>query len=176
MGGKIGFSSEEGIGSRFSFELPRADPATLASSLPHLDPGADLETFVADHTGRVLYVEDNPVNIDVMTHLFHRLPGVELLIAESAEEGLAMLRATPPDLVLMDINLPGMNGIEALHVIKNDPATAAIPVIAVSAAAMPNEIKAGKDAGFQAYLTKPFNVADLLARIREVLGKVKHSS
>ena len=104
-----------------------------------------------------------------MRHVFRRLPGVELLTAENAEEGLAMIRTNRPDLVLMDINLPGMSGLDALRILKADPVTAAIPVIAVSAAAMPRDIQSGLDAGFRDYLTKPFDVQALLSRIREIL-------
>jgi CheY-like chemotaxis protein len=80
-----------------------------------------------------------------------------------------MIHEAQPDLVLMDINLPGMSGLEALHALKSNPATASIPVIAVSAAAMPDDIASGLKAGFLAYLTKPFDVPELNNLIRNTL-------
>jgi CheY-like chemotaxis protein len=117
----------------------------------------------------VIYVEDNPVNVSVMQHIFRHLPGIGLLITEDAENCLIMIQQTRPDLVLMDINLPGMNGLEALRILKSDPETATIPVIAVSAAAMPRDVRAGLEAGFAGYLTKPFNVAALLSQVKTIL-------
>ena len=169
MGGSIGFDSQPGEGSRFWLELPldRSIRSDAAETAPMT---ACMETPVAPHAeGKVIYVEDNPTNVTVMRHVFRRLPGVELLTAENAEEGLAMIRTNRPDLVLMDINLPGMSGLDALRILKADPVTAAIPVIAVSAAAMPRDIQSGLDAGFRDYLTKPFDVQALLSRIREIL-------
>ena len=171
MHGAIGFHSQAGIGSRFWVELPAAPSATEASapsiSATLLRPDAPQ---VGVH-GQVLYVEDNPANLAVMKHLFLLLPGVQLQLAESAEAGLAMIQENLPDLVLMDINLPGMSGRDALKILKSDPRTAAIPVIAVSAAALPHDVNRGLDAGFLAYLTKPFNVDALLDQVRTILAK-----
>jgi hypothetical protein len=169
MGGSIGFDSAPDEGSRFWFELARAQAA----------PGVTTEVAseaavwkAADplHQGRVLYVEDNPLNVSVMRHIFHLLPGAELLIASSGEMALELMAESLPDLVLMDINLPGMSGLEVLHAMRMTARTAAIPVFAVSASAMPDEIKAGLDAGFQAYLTKPFETQTLVTRIRNILS------
>jgi PAS domain S-box-containing protein len=175
MQGTIGFHSQVGIGSRFWVDLPAA-PAESASANPMaaalLRPdAAPLAAPKASVHGQVLYVEDNPANLAVMKHLFLLLPGVQLQMAESAEIGLAMIRENPPDLVLMDINLPGMSGQDALKILKSDPRTAAIPVIAVSAAALPHDIKSGLNAGFLSYLTKPFNVDVLLDQVRTILAK-----
>jgi PAS domain S-box-containing protein len=182
MHGAIGFHSQEGIGSRFWVELPavrveqEAPPvvttipfAHSTHSAPIDNPDAPLAAPNVGVQGRVLYVEDNPGNLAVMKHLFLLLPGVHLQMAENAEKGLAMIRENPPDLVLMDINLPGMSGQEALKILKSDPLTAAIPVIAVSAAALPHDVNSGLNAGFLAYLTKPFNVDTLLDQVREIL-------
>ncbi len=167
MGGHIGFESEVGIGSRFWLELPAA--AVPDASVP-CEPSRVIDLARTDQTvGRVLYVEDNPVNLSVMEFIFQKLPGVALLTAETAEAGLQLIRETRPDLVLMDISLPGMNGLEALHAIKSDPNIAAIPVIAVSASALPVDIRKGLDAGFLGYLTKPFEVTELINLVREVL-------
>jgi CheY-like chemotaxis protein len=173
MGGRMGFESELDVGSTFWFELPYAHhtqphpfPAAQTKSLPaatlvRLDPVA--------HRGRVVYVEDNPANVTVMRHVFKQIPGAELISAEDAETGLERIRELHPDLVLMDIDLPGMNGLEALRVMRADPDLADIPVVAVSAAAMSRDVEAGMAAGFRAYLTKPFDVPELIRLVKEAL-------
>ena len=169
MDGRIGFDSTFGVGSHFWFELPQAQANHQATAELNADLCPTLQEPGACCQGRVLYVEDNPVNINVMKHIFRMLPGVELQIAENAEDGLMMINAYRPNLVLMDINLPGMNGLDALKAIKADSYSADIPVFAVSAAAMPCDIKTGLEAGFSAYLTKPFDVPALLKQIRSIL-------
>ena len=124
-------------------------------------------------TSHVLYIEDSPVNVSVMQHVFRQLPGIELLIAEDAETGLALINETPPNLVLMDINLPGMSGLEALHQLKSNPDTAAIPVIGISASAAPQDVESGLTAGFLAYLTKPFDMPELIGLIRSALPNLE---
>ncbi len=167
MNGRIGFESKEGIGSRFWVELP-------AATASHINVAPEIRTVDAPKNsqvhGIVLYVEDSPVNASVMEHIFSHLTEVQLIIAATAEAGLDIIHANPPDLVLMDINLPGMNGLDALLVIKSDPYTASIPVIAVSAAALPQDVKRGLEAGFSAYLTKPFEVTELITMVAKILG------
>lgn len=167
MGGNIGFESEVGIGSRFWLEIPAAIPATDSPATP---VSARVEAARPDGLrGRVLYVEDNPVNLSVMEFIFQKLPGVELFTAESAEAGLQLMRECRPNLVLMDISLPGMNGLEALGAIKSQPDMADMPVIAVSASALPGDVAAGLAAGFLAYFAKPFDVQELIKVVHEVL-------
>ncbi|MDO9105736.1 MAG: PAS domain S-box protein [Methylovulum sp.] len=169
MRGEIGFDSQVGVGSQFWIKLPLAS-AGAATALPFAAQGrAWAENAVVG--GRVLYIEDSPINITVMQHVFRTLPGMVLDIAETAETGLAMIDESPPDLVLMDINLPGMSGLDALKRLKADPQTAAIPVIAVSAAAMASDVDAGLAAGFEAYLTKPFSLAELTALVSTAMQK-----
>ena len=171
MGGAMDFDSTPGIGSRFWFELPHAlsdCEIAMESSLKATEEVADEKCLSGK---RVLYIEDSPVNIAIMRHVLRLHPDIELLTAENAELGLAIIHAAQPDLVLMDINLPGMSGLEALHTLKSNSATAYIPVIAVSAAAMPSDVEAGLKAGFIAYLTKPFNVPKLIELIRKTLRK-----
>ncbi len=166
MGGCIGFESRVGTGSTFWVELPLASQRVEPAS-PLVKTTAPESTRI---TGRVLYVEDNRVNRLMMSHVFRRLPKVELQLAESAEEGLAMIGQSLPDLVLMDINLPGISGIEALKILKADDRTTRIPVIAVSAAAMEREIAEGLQAGFHGYLSKPINIPQLLEQLHAILG------
>ena len=169
MAGQIGFESGTGIGSRFWVDLP----AALVDHLERVELTTPAVTESGHHhpvQGRVLYVEDNLANLAVMKHVFMQLPDVRLMTAETAEAGLTLIQDNRPDLILMDINLPGMSGLEALSAIKSDARTAAIPVVAVSAAALPNDVKIGLDAGFHAYLTKPFDVRELVALVRNELG------
>lgn len=119
--------------------------------------------------GKVLYVEDNPANINLMETILANVPGVELETAHTAELGLAAATRDRPDLILMDINLPGMNGIEALAELRRNTKTRDIPVIAISAASLPREVQQGMEAGFLAYLTKPFDVSELLNTVSDVL-------
>ncbi|MDA1309404.1 MAG: response regulator [Proteobacteria bacterium] len=119
--------------------------------------------------GRVLYIEDNPANMILMESLIDRISGVELIPAETAEIGLVLARAEPPDLVLMDINLPGMDGISALKELRAMEETKTIPVVAVSAAAMPQDIERAIEAGFEQYITKPINLRQAIEIIKQYL-------
>ncbi|MFZ4502655.1 MAG: ATP-binding protein [Methylovulum sp.] len=168
MNGRIGFDSIVGLGSRFWVALPCAQtqtkPATVA---PQMTTPAVITPFIrSQSSASVLYIEDNPLNVSVMQHVFKLLDELSLVTADSAEAGLLAIKQQLPALILLDINLPGMSGFELLHRLKQDPLTAAIPVIAVSAAAMPEDVNAGLEAGFQAYVTKPFKVPALVSLIR----------
>ena len=162
MAGTIGVESTVGRGSVFWIELnltaaPQfvadADyPITVATA--QIPTGAPLRT--------VLYVEDNPANLLLMETLLERRPDIRLLSALDGNRGIEMARASLPDMILMDINLPGISGIEALRILAKDPATAHIPVVALSANAMPRDIVRGLEAGFFRYLTKPIKFKELL--------------
>ncbi len=104
-----------------------------------------------------------------MEELIDSIPNLNLLSSVSAEDGLEIIKAHHPDIIIMDINLPGMNGLEAMALLKNDENTQNIPVIALSAAAMPHDLDVGKAAGFFNYLTKPFDISDVLENINEAL-------
>lgn len=162
MGGMIGVESHIGVGSVFWIELNpttarnyRVAVAEAASAAPV--PGA------ADMRLRtLLYVEDNPANLLLIKDLIARRPDVCLLSAKDGDSGVAMARASRPDVILMDINLPGINGVDALRILTLDPDTAHIPIIALSANAGPRDIARGLDVGFFRYLTKPIKVAEFL--------------
>ena len=170
MGGRIGFESVEGQGSTFWFEFALEQKTAPA---PTGAPGAGGSAAVpvpvvgAQASPVVLYVEDNPMNLRLMQQIFTRRKDLELRGAPTAEIGIAQARAEMPALILMDINLPGMDGYEALVVLKADATTAAIPVLAVSANAMQGDRERGLQAGFADYVSKPLDVPhflDLLAR------------
>ncbi len=160
MGGVIGVESTVGAGSVFWFELGTASPPQLIAPLseptvlPQAHHGAPLHT--------VLYVEDNPANLKLVEQLLSRRSDMLLLTATNGNLGIQLARENQPEVILMDINLPGISGIEALKILRDDATTAHIPVIAVSANAMPRDIEKGMQAGFFWYLTKPIRVNEFL--------------
>jgi CheY-like chemotaxis protein len=121
----------------------------------------------------VLYVEDNPANLMLVEDLIARRPDIRLLSARDGDRGIEIARAARPDMVLMDINLPGMSGITALRILANDPGTAHIPVVALSANAIPRDIEKGLQAGFFRYLTKPINVVEFMETLDVTLKFAK---
>jgi CheY-like chemotaxis protein len=169
MGGEIGAESTAGAESVFWFELiSSAAPQLVAESgeattfgKPPVPTGARLRTL--------LYVEDNPANMKLVEQLIARRPDVRLLSAEDGTRGIALARLHQPEVILMDINLPGISGVEALKILREDPATAHIPVLAISANAMPRDIKNGLDAGFFRYLTKPIKVKEFMDTLNAAL-------
>ncbi len=170
MAGKIGFETAPGRGSRFWFDLPLADvrqPSVSVRSIPQIrDVPSEAE---AEPLRQVLYIEDNPANMMLMMMVAKRLRNVALIPAETAELGLQIALEEPPDLILMDINLPGMSGIEALRDLRSVPELKKIPVIAVTAAAMPSDLDAAESAGFDHYLTKPIEIGTAMEIIERTL-------
>lgn len=120
--------------------------------------------------GRVLYVDDNEVNRELIAVLLESRPHLQLVMAATGNEGLEMARQWQPDLVLLDIRLPDIDGFAVLRALRSDPALRDIPCVAVSAAAMPHEVAAATAAGFDAYLTKPVDVEALLREVDQRLG------
>ena len=110
----------------------------------------------------LLYVEDNPANLKLVEQLIARRSDMRLLTATNGNLGIELARENQPEVILMDINLPGMSGIEAMKILREDPTTAQIPVIALSANAMPRDVEKGMQAGFFWYLTKPIRVKEFL--------------
>jgi CheY-like chemotaxis protein len=113
----------------------------------------------------VLYVEDNPANMELMEEILKARPHIHFLKAQSGLQGLEMARQFLPDLILLDINLPGIGGYELLKMLRRDAATQHIPVMAVSANAMPLNVVKGLATGFTRYLTKPFKIDELLRAV-----------
>ena len=158
MGGTIGADSAVGVGSVFWIELGLMTAPTLAAL--EGERAALVGPRAADGAARrtLLYVEDNPANLELVEELIARRPDLRMLGAADGNLGIEFARAYLPDVILMDINLPGISGIEALRILRADPSTAHIPIIALSANAVPRDIAKGLEAGFFNYLTKPIKV------------------
>ncbi|HSC68499.1 MAG TPA: PAS domain-containing protein [Cellvibrio sp.] len=171
MQGRLDFTSAEGVGTTFWISLPLAtewNAETAARAVSNKDYAPAV--LNVQRRCKVLYVEDNPTNIRLLQQIFTRYPQLELEIAEEAFLGIYKARSVKPDLVILDINLPGMDGYEVLSVLKNDPCTRSTPVIGLSANAMPYDVERGRNAGFFDYLTKPVDIHRLI----DVFNKLLH--
>lgn len=167
MGGAIGVESTVGTGSIFWIELnltedteESAQPSAFDSALP-VRNDAPVRTL--------LYVEDNPANLRLVGNLIQRRSDLRLLSAKDGQRGIEIARDSRPDVILIDINLPGINGFEVLKMLRADPATAHIPLVAISANAMPQDIEKGLQAGFFRYLTKPIKINEFMNTLNMVL-------
>ena len=163
MGGAIGAESTVGKGSVFWIELNRTNAPQMALDDDKSKMAIGPATISADTPLRtLLYVEDNPANLLLVENLLERRADIHLLSAQDGLRGIEIARASLPDVILMDINLPGISGIHALNILRKDPTTAHIPVIALSANAMPRDIVRGLEVGFFRYLTKPIKLNEFL--------------
>ena len=176
MGGVIGVESTVGVGSVFWFELiPVAGPQLAME-------GGEAAELAQAHPPRaarlhtLLYVEDNPANLRLVEQLIARHPDIRLLTAVNGNSGIEIARQARPEVILMDLNLPDINGFEVLKILREDPATAHIPVIAVSANAMQLDIERGVKAGFFRYITKPIKVDEFMAALDVALEFAEKAS
>jgi len=173
MKGHIGVDSQVGKGSVFWIEL-------ITDSDPHAEfceavPNSAVESSIPAGTRPrlLLYVEDNTTNVKLIEQLISRRKDMRLLTAGNGKDGIALARGYLPDVILMDINLPGISGIEAMKIIRQDPVTAHIPIVALSANAIPRDIDQGLKAGFFRYLTKPIKVNEFLETLKVALEQVE---
>ena len=168
MGGSIRVKSVPGEGSSFILKLPKAiDPDTVRPSLD------DFGSLPADYHRRIVhYIEDNETNVEVMRGILAQRAQVQMQVSVTGLDGLAAVRGRLPHLILLDMHLPDIGGLELLRHLKGDPTTAAIPVIVVSADATGQQVDAALDAGAVGYLTKPVAVNELLATLDDLLDRM----
>ncbi len=168
MTGTIGVKSTVGVGSEFWIELIRdVTPQLVARNIIPTKFLLQAQGTAAMRT--LLYVEDNPANLMLVEQIIAEQPHVHILSARDGKRGIALARAHLPDVILMDINLPGISGIEAMNILRNDPATKHIPVIALSANAILLDIEKGLEAGFFRYITKPIKINEFLKALDDAL-------
>src|SRR5450759_1994695 len=176
MGGVIGAESTVGKGSVFWIEMNLTAERQPVSGVAELTAVAQAQVQADAQLRTLLYVEDNPANLMLVEDLIARRPDIRLLSARDGNRGIGIARASRPDVILMDINLPGISGIQALKILRADSATANIPVVALSANAMPHDIENGLEAGFFRYLTKPIKVNEFMDTLDVALKFAKAES
>ncbi len=167
MGGRIGVDSRPGEGADFWIELPAS---ALVAPAPPADAEAAASGWQALSESLVLYVEDNPANLALVEQIVARHSGIRLISAGDGAQGLAMARAQLPALILLDIHLPVMDGYELLARLRGDPLTSDIPVVAVTAQAMPSDARRAIQAGFDEYIAKPIDVSVFDTLLRRLLS------
>ncbi|MFC5480344.1 ATP-binding protein [Massilia suwonensis] len=157
MNGTIEVSSSPGVGSVFTIELGATSPqVSQAGAFEAAAPALAADDQGTPHL--LLYVEDNPANLKLVEEIVRFRPDLRLIAAGDGPLGLSMARAHHPEIILMDLNLPGMSGLEVLAQLRREPGMRDIPVIALTANAMPRDIERGIAAGFTRYLTKPIDI------------------
>lgn len=169
MNGHIGFESEFGKGSCFWVDFPMIEDAGDVRTEERKKPVEDEKAAQTAETATVLYIEDNPANQQLMAAILDKMGGMTMISAHNAEHGISMARQQNPDLILLDINLPGMNGIAAAKALRKIEAIGDTPIIGISAAAMHKDVAQAMEAGFTGYVTKPFNIQKIIDEINKVL-------
>jgi CheY-like chemotaxis protein len=171
MQGTIGVKSIPGQGSTFWIDVMRTSPDREIEA--ETNPQLTTATEANDHTPTVLYVEDNQANLQLVGQILNKHSDFEMLSAHTAELGLQLALAHKPDIIILDINLPGMNGYEALSRLRSCEDTKEIPVLALSANAMPGDIERGIAAGFTEYLPKPLDIKRFIAALDRAMDSSK---
>jgi CheY-like chemotaxis protein len=164
MDGQIGFESVEGKGSEFWVELPVASEIARSPVA-----AAPIPTYAADKRCKVLYIEDKILNVDLMRSIVEDFSNIRFLDAQSVDDGVRIATEALPDLVITDIHLPDGKGYDVLRRLRGDPRTAHIPVVALTADAMPANVHNMQLAKFDDILTKPLKIPDLMKVLREKL-------
>jgi signal transduction histidine kinase/CheY-like chemotaxis protein len=169
MGGEVGVDSEVGVSSSFWMELP-SEATTTIGTVPE-DDGMALQAAMPTRLRHVLCIDDNPVNLNLITKMLGVRQHIRLVTAHTPRLGIELALAHHPDLILLDINMPGMDGYQVLEAFKADAHLKGTPVIAVTANAMSRDIERGRAAGFTDYLTKPLDIEQFLKTIDRYLGR-----
>ncbi len=172
MGGEIGVESQPGVGSRFWITLP-LEASALPAHQGGEEDGARRGNVDTSRQHKVLYIEDNPANLKLVSQLLAKRDHINLLTAHEPELGLECARVHRPDLILLDINMPGMDGYQVLSVLQSVPNLKSVPVVAITANAMPRDIERGKAAGFTDYLVKPLDIPRFLEVVDRLLADVQ---
>ena len=170
MGGSIGLESKPEVGSTFWFELNLTAERQVppAAAVPADSKVGHAKSDTLRH--RLLYIEDNPANLLLVEELIARRTDIELFSARDGDTGVALARSLLPDVILMDINLPGISGVKAMKILADDPQTRHIPIMALSANALPRDMERGLEAGFYRYLTKPIKVQPFMTALDEAFA------
>jgi CheY-like chemotaxis protein len=176
LGGHVGFESEQGRGSHFWVDIPLSNEQAEEGEPDQVADGEAAQNKLEASSGTasrtLLYIEDNPDNLHLVEAIIDQYKDLHLLSAPNALIGFDLATSKKPDLILMDVNLPGMNGLQAMKRLRNTPETRLIPVIALTSNSMPQDIEAGLRAGFDGYLTKPIKVSELMQTIDQTLDKI----
>jgi signal transduction histidine kinase/CheY-like chemotaxis protein len=172
MGGEIGVSSSVGVGSVFWVELRATEPTVMAASSGVVHALARRVAPSDERMHTLLYVEDNPANLKLVQEIVRFRSDLRLLSAPDGHLGIELAKAHLPDLILMDLNLPCVSGVDALSELSKDPRTAHIPIIALTANAMPGDVEKGLASGFFRYLTKPINIDEFTDAINSTLAHI----
>ena len=165
MGGTVGVESTEGKGSNFWVELVLSDEQKITQEESALIRNTINKTQQSKH---IIYVEDDPINAHLMSEIINKLTNHHLVIAKTGNEGLKLILEQQPDIVLLDINLPDLDGYEILEKMRAHPLAKKIPAIAMTAKAMMDDVERGERAGFDDYIVKPARAAELLKSIELV--------
>jgi PAS domain S-box-containing protein len=176
MGGIIGAQSTVGVGSVFWFELKRTDEPVSSLADNAAMSTVALEYEDPERVQTLLYVEDNPANLMLVENIIARRSNLRFLSAADAIQGIEMAHTHRPDVILMDINLPGISGLTALKILRESSMTGSIPVVALSANAIPRDIEKGLDAGFFRYLTKPLRIDEFMKTLDIALEQANKSA
>ena len=171
MHGSIGFVSQPSKGSTFWIELPQTNSINHSETDNQASPGKPepIPTTPSEHTYSILYIEDNPANLRLVEGLLGHRNNLNLITANEPFSGLELAKKQVPDLILLDINLPEMSGYQVMENLSQHEITKAIPVIAVSANAMPEDISKALEAGFYSYVTKPIELSSMIESIEDAL-------